>query len=92
MIFSVVFDPASFYAHSEYELGIMEMFGGFGSVVYSAYHEIIPEAKGIQKRVQLYELFHHLNHWSVSCIFILFTIFIPFLFHATANFYQTKFG
>ncbi|CAG9536267.1 unnamed protein product [Cercopithifilaria johnstoni] len=60
----VVYDPASFYAHSEYELGIMKMFGGFGSAVYSAYHAIIPEAKGIQKRVQLYELFHHLNHWN----------------------------
>lgn len=60
----VIFDPASFYAHSEYELGIMKMFGGFSSSVYSAYHEIIPETKGIQKRVQLYELFHHLNHWN----------------------------
>ncbi|VDN86036.1 unnamed protein product [Brugia pahangi] len=72
----VIFDPASFYAHSEYELGIMKMFGGFSSSVYSAYHEIIPETKGIQKRVQLYELFHHLNHWSVSYIFIFLTIFI----------------
>lgn len=26
----VVFDPSSCYAHSEYELGIMQMFGGFG--------------------------------------------------------------
>uniref|UniRef100_A0A8R1TJT5 protein-ribulosamine 3-kinase n=1 Tax=Onchocerca volvulus TaxID=6282 RepID=A0A8R1TJT5_ONCVO len=62
----VIFDPAAFYAHSEYELGIMKMFGGFGSSVYSAYHEIIPEAKGIEKRVQLYELFHHLNHWMAA--------------------------
>ncbi|VDN26165.1 unnamed protein product [Gongylonema pulchrum] len=61
----VIFDPASFYAHSEYELGIMQMFGGFGSAVYSAYHELIPETKGSRKRVQLYELFHHLNHWLV---------------------------
>lgn len=76
----MVFDPASFYAHSEYELGIMKMFGGFGSAVYSAYHEIIPQAKGIQKRVQLYELFHHLNHWSVLYIFI------SFLFSITTNF------
>ncbi|KAM3719646.1 Ketosamine-3-kinase [Dirofilaria immitis] len=60
----VIFDPASFYAHSEYEFGIMKMFGGFGGAVYSAYHQIIPETKGIQKRIQLYELFHHLNHWN----------------------------
>ncbi|MCP9261494.1 Ketosamine-3-kinase [Dirofilaria immitis] len=71
----VIFDPASFYAHSEYEFGIMKMFGGFGGAVYSAYHQIIPETKGIQKRIQLYELFHHLNHWSASCIFVLFIKF-----------------
>lgn len=28
----VVFDPSSCYAHSEYELGIMQMFGGFGKI------------------------------------------------------------
>lgn len=60
----VIFDPASFYAHNEYEFGIMQMFGGFGGAVYSAYHEIIPEAKGSKQRIQLYELFHHLNHWN----------------------------
>ncbi|VDN01292.1 unnamed protein product [Thelazia callipaeda] len=65
----VIFDPASFYAHSEYELGIMQMFGGFSSDVYHAYRKIIPELKGTRKRVLLYELFHHLNHWLVLYFF-----------------------
>lgn len=60
----VIFDPASFYGHSEFELGIAGMFGGFDSSFYSAYHEKIPQAPGFAKRNQLYQLFHYLNHWN----------------------------
>lgn len=60
----VTFDPASFYGHSEYELGIAGMFGGFNSSFYSAYHEKIPKAPGFAERNQLYQLFHYLNHWN----------------------------
>ncbi|KAI3359746.1 hypothetical protein L3Q82_014121 [Scortum barcoo] len=60
----VIFDPASFYGHSEFELGIASMFGGFNSSFYSAYHEKIPRAPGFRKRSKLYQLFHYLNHWN----------------------------
>lgn len=60
----VIFDPAAFYGHSEYELGIAGMFGGFGNSFYSAYHEKIPKASGFAQRNQLYQLFHYLNHWN----------------------------
>lgn len=60
----VIFDPASFYGHSEYELAIAGMFGGFGRSFYSAYHSEIPRAPGFEKRLQLYQLFHYLNHWN----------------------------
>lgn len=60
----VIFDPASFYGHAEYELGIAGMFGGFNSSFYSAYHEKIPKAPGFANRNQLYQLFHYLNHWN----------------------------
>ncbi|XP_053194337.1 ketosamine-3-kinase-like [Scomber japonicus] len=60
----VIFDPASFYGHSEYELGIAGMFGGFNSSFHSAYHDKIPKAPGFAKRNQLYQLFHYLNHWN----------------------------
>lgn len=60
----VIFDPASFYGHSEYELAIAGMFGGFSRSFYSAYHSEIPRAPGFEKRLQLYQLFHYLNHWN----------------------------
>ncbi|XP_037544346.1 ketosamine-3-kinase [Nematolebias whitei] len=60
----VIFDPASFYGHTEYELGIAKLFGGFNSSFYSAYHDKIPQAPGFEKRNQLYQLFHNLNHWN----------------------------
>ncbi|CAD7668443.1 unnamed protein product [Nyctereutes procyonoides] len=60
----VIFDPASFYGHAEYELAIAGMFGGFGRSFYSAYHGAIPKAPGFEARLQLYQLFHYLNHWN----------------------------
>lgn len=60
----IIFDPASFYGHSEYELAIAGMFGGFSSSFYSAYHSKIPTTPGFEKRLQLYQLFHYLNHWN----------------------------
>lgn len=60
----VIFDPASFYGHSEYDLGISYLFGGFNSHFFSAYHKVIPKAPGFQGRKELYKLFHYLNHWN----------------------------
>ncbi|RLV90221.1 hypothetical protein DV515_00014530 [Chloebia gouldiae] len=60
----IIFDPASFYGHSEYELAIAGMFGGFTSSFYSAYHSKIPRAAGFEKRLKLYQLFHYMNHWN----------------------------
>ncbi|KAI9790675.1 MAG: hypothetical protein M1835_000815 [Candelina submexicana] len=64
----VVFDPSSCYAHSEYELGIMKMFGGFGSAFLKEYHGICPKTEPVEEyedRVSLYELYHHLNHHAI---------------------------
>lgn len=33
-----MFDPASFFGHSEFELAIMDMFGGFQQPFWTAYH------------------------------------------------------
>ncbi|KAJ2741698.1 hypothetical protein GGI20_005005 [Coemansia sp. BCRC 34301] len=62
---SVVFDPAVYWGHHESELGSMKMFGGFGDELYEAYHECIPKAPGFDKRVQLYELYHLVNHLNM---------------------------
>ena len=55
----VVFDPSACYAHSEYELGIMRMFGGFGRSFMKEYHEFCPKTEPkdeYEDRVSLYEL------------------------------------
>ncbi|RDW69120.1 putative fructosamine-3-kinase [Aspergillus mulundensis] len=56
---AVVYDSSACYAHSEYELGIMKMFGGFGSAFFSEYHRIVPKTEPVEEyedRVRLYEL------------------------------------
>ncbi|KAJ1373406.1 fructosamine 3 kinase [Parelaphostrongylus tenuis] len=60
----VIFDPASAFCDPEYEQGIMDMFGGFGSSFWAAYHAVLPERPGRKQRVLLYHLFHCLNHWN----------------------------
>jgi len=55
----------SFYGHAEFEFGIVEMFGGFSEAFYAAYHKVQPRAKGFSRRNQLYQLFHHLQHWAL---------------------------
>ncbi|KAJ9409599.1 hypothetical protein DTO045G8_2525 [Paecilomyces variotii] len=64
----VVYDPSACYAHNEYELGIMKMFGGFGSAFFNEYHRIVPKTEPVEEyedRVRLYELYHHLNHHAI---------------------------
>lgn len=55
----VVYDPSACYAHSEFEIGIMKMFGGFGSSFFTAYHRVVPKTEPVEEyedRVRLYEL------------------------------------
>ena len=56
----VVFDPSACYAHNEYELGIMQMFGGFNSAFFREYHQLCPRSEPVaeyEDRVSLYELY-----------------------------------
>jgi protein-ribulosamine 3-kinase len=55
----VVFDPSSAWAHSEFEFGIMRMFGGFGASFEKEYHKLKPKDEPVEEwedRVALYEL------------------------------------
>ncbi|CBN73886.1 fructosamine 3 kinase related protein [Ectocarpus siliculosus] len=60
-----MFDPASFFGHSEFELAIMEMFGGFQEPFWTAYHDKIPKAEGFERRQKLYKLYHYLNQLNL---------------------------
>ncbi|KAF2208231.1 hypothetical protein CERZMDRAFT_101680 [Cercospora zeae-maydis SCOH1-5] len=65
---AVVYDSAACYAHSEFELGIMKMFGGFGGKFLQDYHDLVPKTEPVEEyddRVKLYELYHHLNHYAL---------------------------
>ena len=64
----VVYDSSACYAHSEFELGIMNMFGGFGGSFLKEYHKLVPKTEPVEEyedRVNLYELYHHLNHHAL---------------------------
>lgn len=64
----LIYDPSACYAHNEYELGIMNMFGGFGERFFSAYHKLCPKTAPIAEyddRIALYESYHHLNHYAM---------------------------
>ncbi|XP_055971421.1 fructosamine-3-kinase isoform X1 [Sorex fumeus] len=60
----LIYDPASFYGHSEFELAIALMFGGFPRSFFTAYHQKIPKTPGFDQRLLLYQLFNYLNHWN----------------------------
>ncbi len=56
-------DPACYYADREMELGMMLLFGGFVQRVWDAYLEEFPLPEGWKERIQLYQLYHILNHY-----------------------------
>ncbi|GAB1599617.1 hypothetical protein Ahia01_000239000 [Argonauta hians] len=60
----VIFDPASFYGHSEYDFAISAMFGGFPRQFFESYQSVRPHSSKYRLRERLYQLFHYLNHWN----------------------------
>jgi len=58
----VIFDPAVYYGDREADMAMTELFGGFSSDFYRAYHEAWPLDEGYGVRKTLYNLYHILNH------------------------------
>lgn len=61
----VLVDPAAYFGHREAEFGMTALFGGFSRRMYDAYHEQYPLRPGWQERVDLYTLYHVLNHFNL---------------------------
>ncbi len=61
----IIYDPASYYGHREAEIGMMRMFGGFGPVCEAAYNEVWTLEDGAEQRINLYRLYHELNHLNL---------------------------
>jgi fructosamine-3-kinase len=57
-----VIDPAVYYGDAEVDIAFTRMFGGFGSSFYKEYFSCRPPRKGIEQRVEIYNLYHLLNH------------------------------
>ena len=60
-----LFDPAVFYGHSEYEFGILNLFGGFPEAFYKGYQKVLPFQIGFEHRVDFYQIYHLLNHYNI---------------------------
>lgn len=61
----VLIDPAVYYGHREADLGMTYLFGGFPQSFYTAYQEVNPLPYGWEERVDLYKLYHLLNHLNL---------------------------
>jgi protein-ribulosamine 3-kinase len=61
----VLIDPAVYYGHREADLGMTMLFGGFDSRFYLAYNEAYPLPYGWKERMDLYKLYHVINHLNL---------------------------
>lgn len=61
----VLFDPAVYYGDREADLAMTELFGGFPDEFYAVYARELPLAPGYEKRRDLYNLYHVLNHLNL---------------------------
>ena len=58
-------DPAAYVGHAEADIAMTELFGGFPPVFYDAYKEITPLQPGYERRRDIYNLYHLLNHLNM---------------------------
>src|SRR5690606_11728722 len=60
-----IFDPAVYYGDREADLAMTRLFGGFGPAFYESYERAWPLPHGWRHRVDLYNLYHLLNHYNL---------------------------
>jgi len=61
----VLIDPAVYYGHSEVDIAMSKLFGGFGQSFYKAYHDINRITDGFDQRIELYQLYYLLVHLNL---------------------------
>ncbi|MCF6268652.1 MAG: fructosamine kinase family protein [Melioribacteraceae bacterium] len=61
----VLIDPAVYYGNREADLAMTKLFGGFNSDFYSAYNDEYPLPDKWEYRINLYMLYHVLNHLNL---------------------------
>ena len=58
-------DPAAYVGHPEADIAMTELFGGFPQKFYDAYQEVNPMKPGYERRREVYNLYHLLNHLNL---------------------------
>lgn len=58
-------DPATYFGHSEVDIAMSKLFGGFGATFYESYHNIIPKDECTDNRIELYQLYYLLVHLNL---------------------------
>ncbi len=61
----VIFDPATYYGDRETDIAMTELFGGFPQSFYQGYNQQWELDPGYQKRKNIYNLYHILNHFNL---------------------------
>jgi fructosamine-3-kinase len=62
---AVLMDPAVYYGRREADLAMTQLFGGFSNEFYTGYEEVWPLADGAPTRLDIYKLYHLLNHLNL---------------------------
>ena len=62
---AVIFDPAVWWADREVDLAMTRLFGGFSNEFYVGYESIFPIEESAKKRIDIYNLYHLLNHANI---------------------------
>ncbi|MBI5154868.1 fructosamine kinase family protein [Candidatus Poribacteria bacterium] len=61
----VLIDPATYFGRREADLAMTMLFGGFDREFYRAYEEVWPLPPDSAKRLEVYKLYHLLNHLNI---------------------------
>lgn len=57
-----IYDPASWWADPEVDLAMTSLFGGFSDSFRRGYESVTPPRAGADERIEIYNLYHLLNH------------------------------
>ncbi len=60
-----LYDPACYWGDREVDIAMTRLFGGFSSDFYRGYQEIWALDKSSENRIQIYNLYHLLNHANI---------------------------
>jgi len=61
----IFIDTSCYYGHSEADLALTYMFGGFSNDFYRSYEVYNPLQSGSEQRKPIYMLYHYLNHLNI---------------------------